>query len=247
MADSVDNFNDLLELGIDINESANSLSACFAKAANHLQTLLPNVDNQTLLTLYGYYKQGTEGACTTPKPSWYDLRAKSKWESWHKLGNLSQEEAKKQYIETLKTLDPSFDDTSDDKSAAVGIKVSSLLVQDKPSEITIVDYIRNGNIEEVQKYLKNNKPDVVIDGLSLFHWAADGGNVNILRELIKFGVDINLLDSDGQTALHYAASCGHVDCVKILLENGAKKTIRDSDGNTPYNVALDSEIKNLLK
>ncbi|KAJ8954006.1 hypothetical protein NQ318_004297 [Aromia moschata] len=50
MADSADNYSDLAELGIDCDDS---LTEVFNRAADHLQGLLPGVDNQTLLILYG--------------------------------------------------------------------------------------------------------------------------------------------------------------------------------------------------
>ncbi|XP_028149583.1 acyl-CoA-binding domain-containing protein 6 [Diabrotica virgifera virgifera] len=246
MADAVDNFSDLQELGIDINEE-DSLTISFNKAASHLQKLLPNVDNQTLLTLYGYYKQGTEGTCTTSKPSWYDLRAKSKWDAWNKLGDLPQKEAKTLYIDTLKKLDPTFDDAPLEKSEEQWIKVSSMSKDEIPqSELTVIDYIKENNVKEVRLYLKTNQPDLVNDGLSLIHWAADGGSSEILKLLIDAGADVNIKDSDGQTALHYAASCGHTDCVKLLLQKGANKEITDNDGCTPHSVASENEILELL-
>ncbi|CAH1099912.1 unnamed protein product [Psylliodes chrysocephalus] len=248
MADSVDNFSDLKELGIDINECNDSLSVSFTKAANRLQKILPNVDNQMLLTLYGYYKQGMEGSCNIPKPSWYDYKAKSKWESWNKLGDMSRKEAKQRYIDALKVVDPSFDSAPDDKPAEQWAKVSSMVDQDDATTaLTIVDHIRDGRVNEIKKFVKLKSPNAVYDDLPLIHWAADSGNVVVLKELIELGANFDLLDSDGQTALHYSASCGHADCVKFLVQRGARKDIADSDGNIPSDVAADDNIKRLLK
>ena len=42
-----------------------------------------------------------EGPCSTPKPSFYQLTEKSKWQAWTDLRDLPIEEAKIQYIERL--------------------------------------------------------------------------------------------------------------------------------------------------
>lgn len=247
MAESVDNFSDLQELGIDIN-NVDTVTLLFNKAVHQVQKLVSTLDNQKLLTLYGYYKQGTEGTCNVPKPSWYDLRAKSKWEAWNKLGNLSQEEAKKKYIETVKTVDPTFDENIQETPSEQWVKVSSMIIEnDVPqSDLTIIDHIRKNNIKEVKTYLKVNRPDLISEGLYLIHWAADAGSIEILKAIIDAGADINVKDTDGQTALHYAASCGHIECVKCLLQNGANKEAKDYDDSTPSDVAFNIAIKELL-
>ncbi|XP_056642539.1 acyl-CoA-binding domain-containing protein 6-like [Diorhabda sublineata] len=247
MAESVDNFSDLQELGIDISDT-DTLTLSFNKAARQVQKLVTTLDNQILLTLYGYYKQGTEGTCKVPRPSWYDLRAKSKWEAWNKLGNLSQEDAKKKYIETVKTVDPTFDEDIQEAPSQQWIKVSSMIVDnDIPqSDLTIIDHIRKNDIKQVKTYLETNNPDFVSEGLYLIHWAADAGSIDMLKTIIDAGADINIKDSDGQTALHYAASCGHIECVKFLLQSGANKEAKDHDDSTPSDVAFNIAIKELL-
>lgn len=53
----------------------------------------------TMLQFYGLYKQATEGPNTTPKPAFYDIVRKTKWDAWTKLGALSKEEAMQRYID----------------------------------------------------------------------------------------------------------------------------------------------------
>ncbi|XP_018566618.1 acyl-CoA-binding domain-containing protein 6-like [Anoplophora glabripennis] len=254
MAKFVDNYSDLKELGIDCEECDDSLTEAFGRAADHLKILLPNVDNQTLLTLYGYYKQGSEGVCSIPKPSWYDMRAKSKWEAWRKLGDMSQVEAKKLYIETIKKLDSSFDDTvSPSTPKEQWVKVSSMPDERNiaESDKTLVDYIKEGNVTEVKGCLKSPDVSALVnetdeEGLAPIHWAADSGFVKVLEVLIGAGADVNLKDSDGQTALHYASSCGQAECVKCLLRHGAQVDVTDNEGCTAASVASDESIKELL-
>ncbi|KAL3836232.1 hypothetical protein ACJMK2_021671 [Sinanodonta woodiana] len=57
-----------------------------------------------MLSFYGYYKQATEGPCSIPKPAFWDVVGKAKWEAWHKLGNMPREEAMLNYVEELKKI-----------------------------------------------------------------------------------------------------------------------------------------------
>lgn len=230
------------------------LTTNFTKAANSVQKLAGGLDNNTLLTLYGYYKQGLEGACNIPKPSWYDMRGKSKWEAWTKLGDMSQTDAKRCYVELVAKLDPTAV-SSEAPSKEFWVTVSTMQkpLEDLESEKTIVDYIKSGDLENVikcisecHKEIKANINNLDEDGLALIHWAADRGSVEILKILIGEGANVNITDSDGQTPLHYAVSCAHVDCIEYLLEVGADPCVKDSDGLDCFSAASDECVKAIL-
>ncbi len=55
-----------------------------------------------LLKFYAYYKQATEGPNTSPKPAFWEIVKKAKWEAWSKLGDMDQETAMKNYVEEFK-------------------------------------------------------------------------------------------------------------------------------------------------
>lgn len=248
MAASLDNFNDLEELGINCSAD-DSLSETFNQAANHLVSLVQNLDNKTLLELYGYYKQGQIGPCNVPKPSWYDMKAKSKWEAWNNLGNLSQDDAKTIYIDKVKKLDPNFLTSTCKESWVCVSTFQNHDVINVFDNRTIIDYVKEENVDKVRELipgLKNYINDLDTDGLGLIHWASDRGSTAIVKLLVDSGADINLKDSDGQTALHYASSCGHLECVKLLLEHSADKNILDNDGCTAASMAADDSVKELL-
>ncbi|KAL4228486.1 Acyl-CoA binding domain containing 5 [Mactra antiquata] len=57
---------------------------------------------EMMLLFYGYYKQATEGPCKSPKPSFWDIVKKAKWEAWSKLGDMDKEVAMVNYVEELK-------------------------------------------------------------------------------------------------------------------------------------------------
>ena len=55
-----------------------------------------------MLRFYALYKQATLGKCSEPKPSFWAVIAKAKWDAWKCLGNMPKEEAMKKYVEGLK-------------------------------------------------------------------------------------------------------------------------------------------------
>jgi len=243
-----DDYSDLTELGIDVNEE-DGLTLKFHKCVKHIQSIAGTIENDTLLKLYGFYKQSLEGPCNIPKPNWYDLKGKAKWEAWKALGNLDPSEAKNNYIELVLTVSPEFSFDEAGNKAESWVRVSSLAQEPSPLEKNICDYIRSGDVKKVTDYLKaNDKKDILDEsGMGLVHYTCDIGNANILEILLREGSNINLQDSEGQTALHYAASCAHLDCVKLLLDKGAKCDIQDYEGCTPIDVACDDTVRALLK
>ncbi|KAJ3027936.1 UNVERIFIED_CONTAM: Acyl-CoA-binding domain-containing protein 1 [Siphonaria sp. JEL0065] len=76
----------------------------FADAAAAAKQLSYNPSNDELLTLYGYFKQGTVGDNATERPGLFDLQGKAKWDAWTKNKGLSKEEAQAKYIEFVKSL-----------------------------------------------------------------------------------------------------------------------------------------------
>tara|TARA_Y100000741_G_scaffold364546_1_gene355937 strand:- start:1613 stop:1903 length:291 start_codon:yes stop_codon:yes gene_type:complete len=87
------------------------INSLFEKAVNHLnntheKTL--NVDNNTKLKFYKYYKQATVGNCNTTQPSLLDFKNKAKWEAWNSLKDMSSDKAKCLYITLLQSVDKTF-------------------------------------------------------------------------------------------------------------------------------------------
>jgi ankyrin repeat protein len=76
-------------------------------------------------------------------------------------------------------------------------------------------------------------------GRSIIHFAAQRGNIEILRSLIDINsdIDINCKDRDGQTVLHYAVESKRVDAIKLLVSKGADVNAVDLRGRTPMHRA----------
>lgn len=81
------------------------------------------------------------------------------------------------------------------------------------------------------------------DGKTVFHIAADKGDVNILKKLADVKANINTQDKDGNTALHKAALVAKNDeALKYLVSLGADKSIKTEFGETAYDLAKENEI-----
>jgi acyl-CoA-binding protein len=76
----------------------------FEKAATDVKSLSERPDNDTMLRLYGLYKQGAEGDVKGPKPGFFDFVGSAKYEAWEKLKGTSQDQAMSKYVELVTKL-----------------------------------------------------------------------------------------------------------------------------------------------
>lgn len=80
----------------------------FRAAVNVIRNLPKNgsyqPSHELMLRFYSYFKQATEGPCMAPRPAFWEVVKKMKWEAWNRLGNMSQEEAMNNYVEELKKI-----------------------------------------------------------------------------------------------------------------------------------------------
>lgn len=70
------------------------------------------------------------------------------------------------------------------------------------------------------------------EGFTPLMAAAERGRTNMVRHLIKCGVDLDVRDAHGLTALAYAARGQHEETVQVLLSAGASAAITDNAGRT---------------
>ncbi|XP_003385934.1 PREDICTED: acyl-CoA-binding domain-containing protein 1-like [Amphimedon queenslandica] len=235
----------------------------FQRAAERMRsnTNLQLSDEQRL-ELYGYYKQATEGPCTSRKPGFFDFTGKAKWEAWNKLGTLSSSKAKEQYVRLVDGIDPRWRDSDKDeekshssgnRSNLAGPVVSRMAVkegeEDKLTELQkkIIDWSTEGNVERVKECIANGESTETKDenGMTPLHWACDRGYIDIVECLIQNGADVQAKDNDEQTPLHYATSCGHRDVALFLIKSGANVTAIDNTGQSPVDVC-EQNIKDIF-
>ena len=80
------------------------LKSAFEQASRDIQTLSERPDNDTLLRLYGLYKQGSEGDVKGDKPGFFDFVGTAKYEAWAKLQGTAPDDAKQKYVDLVKKL-----------------------------------------------------------------------------------------------------------------------------------------------
>ncbi|XP_030607036.1 acyl-CoA-binding domain-containing protein 5A-like isoform X2 [Archocentrus centrarchus] len=90
-------------------EDKHSLEAKFAAAVKVIRSLPEEgtfqPSDDMMLMFYSYYKQATIGPCSIPRPTgFWDTRGKAKWDAWSALGNMTKEEAMKNYIENIQLI-----------------------------------------------------------------------------------------------------------------------------------------------
>ena len=76
----------------------------FEAAAAAAKQTKKKPDNATLLKLYSYYKQATEGDVQGARPGGFDFVAGAKYDAWSKLKGMSGDEAMQNYIKQVEKL-----------------------------------------------------------------------------------------------------------------------------------------------
>ena len=80
------------------------LKAKFEAAAAAAKKTKKKPDNATLLKLYSYFKQATEGDVTGSRPGGFDFVGGAKYDAWAKLKGLSKDEAMQNYVKQVEKL-----------------------------------------------------------------------------------------------------------------------------------------------
>lgn len=78
---------------------------------------------------------------------------------------------------------------------------------------------------------------------SLFLVACKNGHYNIVRLLLKYGVDVNFCNENGASPLYMACFNGHTKTVSLLLQEGADINLCSKGGISPLYVACQNEYK----
>ncbi|XP_016346402.1 caskin-2-like [Sinocyclocheilus anshuiensis] len=114
-----------------------------------------------------------------------------------------------------------------------------------------------GRLKVTQLLLSSNMVVALLEGNSRdntpLHLAARNGHKDIIRLLLKAGIDINRTTKSG-TALHEAALYGKTEVVKLLLDAGIDVNIRNTYNQTALDIVnqfttshASKEIKQLLR
>jgi acyl-CoA-binding protein len=80
------------------------LASKFQAAAAAAKQTRKKPDNATLLKLYSYYKQATEGDVKGDRPGGFDFVGGAKYDAWSKLKGMDKSEAMTSYIKQVDKL-----------------------------------------------------------------------------------------------------------------------------------------------
>ena len=81
-----------------------ALADDFATAQNTVKTLKTRPSNDTLLELYAWFKQGTDGDVTGKRPGMLDVKGRAKFDAWERKKGTSKDAAQKSYVELVARL-----------------------------------------------------------------------------------------------------------------------------------------------
>jgi acyl-CoA-binding protein len=76
----------------------------FSAAQKAATGLRERPDNETLLELYSYFKQASEGDVAGQRPGAFDFVARAKYDAWAARKGMKQDVAKKGYIKLVEHL-----------------------------------------------------------------------------------------------------------------------------------------------
>lgn len=90
-------------------------------------------------------------------------------------------------------------------------------------------------------------PLETINGAGITPLQSKVWSVEIIRELIRSGANVNQPSKFGETALHFAATRGNLPVIDELIKHGAQVNAKDNTGGTPLQRATDPKVIEALK
>ena len=239
----------------------------FESAANFVRLNVNNISKDNLLYLYARYKQSTEGACNTIRPSGlFNFEAKSKYDAWKSIGDkMSKEAAMSEYVERVDSLFSNWRTTSSIRigggGGTFGHQMSTMRSEEGVhfDDKNLFDWFKEWNINEIKKIIDQNKErkEEILsrkdeeNGISLLIWACDLEQFEIVEYILTSYSDlinINDQDNDGLTCLHYDICAENTSLVKELLKNkNINVNLVDLEGSKPSDIINNEEILHFFK
>jgi len=236
--------------------TGDDMKLLFEKYSNDT-TSIEKMSNSDKLLLYGLYKQATIGDAPEAKPSWVDIRAGYKYDSWSNFRGMSQQFAMIYYIQTYTELQDKYFNFAgsfdfERPSLGFGLKPSQP-VEEKEEDVSSSPEAKlrkaaaSKNFEEMKTLIETgaNFGHADKNGETALHFCADRGMVDGVTYLLELGANPNSTDNDGISVLQVAVIAGHFDVCKILLEKGADPDHQDADGDSPRTCAEEEHDENI--
>ena len=70
------------------------------------------------------------------------------------------------------------------------------------------------------------------------HEAAIIGNIELVRQHLAAGTDMNAKDRNGDSPLDLSANRGHKEITELLIVKGGNINLKGNDGSTPLHLAV---------
>ena len=77
--------------------------------------------------------------------------------------------------------------------------------------------------------------------------AAGNGNIEVVKQHLAAGANVNPKFVNGVTPLHRVASNGHKEIVELLIANGADVNAKSENGGAPLDITISAEIRAILR
>ncbi|TYI17124.1 hypothetical protein ES332_A07G002200v1 [Gossypium tomentosum] len=110
-------------------------------------------------------------------------------------------------------------------------------IKDSEGSVPLWEAILGGH-DNIAKLLKDNGANINVGDVGHFACiAAEQNDLDLLKEIVRYGGNVTCPRYNGYTALHVAVCEGNVEIVKYLLEQGSDIDKRDIHGWTPRDLA----------
>ena len=120
----------------------------------------------------------------------------------------------------------------------------------------LIAYGANPNVDLTKLTLTTSSGSMTMQGPgagSVLIDAAESGNPDVVREILRFHPKLELRDYEGKTAMFAAGDYrdsdkdgARVECVRLLAQAGANVNARDNDGNTPLHETFLTDVEEEL-
>jgi ankyrin repeat protein len=122
------------------------------------------------------------------------------------------------------------------------VKESPIVTKPKapPFEV-LINAVEAGDLSKVREALqKGINPNGSVGVQNIIHFACEKGNIDIVRELLDNGAELNSRSSKwNDTPLHRACVFGHTEIVEELIKRGSTVNVRNSNcWQTPLENAI---------